>query len=390
MNRQLLEKASPTRIHALFGLFPRALSELLAAALPVLLERRQQAQERRPDRKRAVGGGRKRRLSPYQEVLMTLLYLRHNVSHEVVGGMFGVSADTSENTFHEVVGVLREVCPSSRWDAEKKWNKSQPSWKPEEVDRLLIDSFETPIRRPSEDARQRRTYSGKKKRHTLKSQVVTDAKGEILEIDAGHRGPEADIRIYESSGVETRYPIRRPRPNRTVGPGERMRRRRGETGRKLAYQTERIENRHAACGAQPHLVSVGKHRVYHVARQTVPYEKPLTGKTFDDQSSAHFGAVDHGVAPGGETRNAIVRQPVEKFGEGNHVDGTGDKIDPRDPRALRSHPQTPQPVELQRRQEIRRKTGDPGKLIERGIRQGKNQESPVARNVQLAVAQDDL
>ena len=164
MNRQLLEKASPTRIHALFGLFPRALSELLAAALPVLLERRQQAQERRPDRKRAVGGGRKRRLSPYQEVLMTLLYLRHNVSHEVVGGMFGVSADTSENTFHEVVGVLREVCPSSRWDAEKKWNKSQPSWKPEEVDRLLIDSFETPIRRPSEDARQRRTYSGKKKR----------------------------------------------------------------------------------------------------------------------------------------------------------------------------------------------------------------------------------
>ena len=206
MNRQLLEKASPTRIHALFGLFPRALSELLAAALPVLLERRQQAQERRPDRKRAVGGGRKRRLSPYQEVLMTLLYLRHNVSHEVVGGMFGVSADTSENTFHEVVGVLREVCPSSRWDAEKKWNKSQPSWKPEEVDRLLIDSFETPIRRPSEDARQRRTYSGKKKRHTLKSQVVTDAKGEILEIDAGHRGPKADIRIYESSGVEARYP----------------------------------------------------------------------------------------------------------------------------------------------------------------------------------------
>ena len=137
---------------------------------------------------------------------MTLLYLRHNVSHEVVGGMFGVSADTSENTFHEVVGVLREVCPSSRWDAEKKWNKSQPSWKPEEVDRLLIDSFETPIRRPSEDARQRRTYSGKKKRHTLKSQVVTDAKGEILEIDAGHRGPEADIWIYEGSGVETRYP----------------------------------------------------------------------------------------------------------------------------------------------------------------------------------------
>ena len=206
MNQRVLKQASPTRIHSLFGLFPRALSELLVAVLPVLLERRRQAQERQPHRQRAVGGGRTRRLAPYQEVLLTLLYLRHNVSHEVVGAWFGVSADTSENTFHEVILVLQEVCPSSRWDAEKHWQKGQPSWQPSEKDRLLIDSFETPIRRPSDDARQRRTYSGKKKRHTLKTQVVTDANGEILEIEAGHRGPKADLRLLEESGVEARYP----------------------------------------------------------------------------------------------------------------------------------------------------------------------------------------
>jgi len=206
MKRRVLENAPPTRIQALFGLFPRALGELLAAVLPVLLARRRQAQEGRPDRQRAVGGGRTRRLAPYQEVLLSLLYLRHNVSHEVVGSLFGVSADTSENTFHEVIGVLQEVCPSSRWEAEKHWQKGQPSWQPTEKDRLLIDSFETPIRRPSDDTRQRRTYSGKKKRHTLKTQVVTDARGEIMEIDAGHRGPKADIRIYEESGVDRRYP----------------------------------------------------------------------------------------------------------------------------------------------------------------------------------------
>lgn len=206
MNRRVLEKASPTRIHSLFGLFPRALGELLAAVLPELLERRRQAQERRPDRQRAVGGGRIRRLAPYQEVLLTLVYLRHNVSQAVVGELFGVSADTSENTFHEVILLLQQVCPSSRWDAEKHWQKGDPSWQPTEKDRLLIDSFETPIRRPSTDDRQRRTYSGKKKRHTLKTQVVTDAQGEIVEIDAGHRGPKADLRIYEESGVDQRYP----------------------------------------------------------------------------------------------------------------------------------------------------------------------------------------
>lgn len=206
MTIRQLEKASPTRIHALFGLFPRALSELLEAVLPVLLAERRQGQERQPNRKRAVGGGRKRRLSPSAEVLMTLLYLRHNVSHEVVGAMFGVSADTSENTFHEVISVLQKGCPSRRWDAEKRWKKGEPSWHPTDRDRLLIDSFESPIQRPSLDERQRRTYSGKKKRHTLKSQVVTDERGEILELDTGHRGPKADIRIYEESDVEARYP----------------------------------------------------------------------------------------------------------------------------------------------------------------------------------------
>ena len=71
---------------------------------------------------------------------------------------------------------------------------------------MLIDSFETPICRPSNNARQRRVYSAKKKRHTLKTQVVTDAQGEILEVDAGPRGPKADLRLYEESGIDTHYP----------------------------------------------------------------------------------------------------------------------------------------------------------------------------------------
>lgn len=206
INLSTLETTSPGSIHALFGLSAAALSELLEAGLPVLLARRLKAQAARPDRQRAVGGGRSRRLKPYQEVLLTLLYLRHNVAHAVVGELFGVSADTSENTFHEVIQVLKDACPSTRWDAEKRWKKGEPAWQPDELDRVLIDSFETPIARPSLNDRQRRTYSGKKKRHTMKTQVVTDETGEILEMSAGHRGPKADITLYEESGVDEIYP----------------------------------------------------------------------------------------------------------------------------------------------------------------------------------------
>ncbi len=206
MNLEDLNSYPTAKMRALFGLTVAALSDLLAKVLPELLRRRQAERSWRPDRQRAVGAGRRRRLKPYQEVLLTLIYLRHNVAHAVVGALFGVSADTSENTFHEVVFVLRDVCPAERWDAEKQWKQGEPSWTPDTVERALIDSFESPVRRPSLPARQKRVSSGTKKRPTLKTQVVTDAGGEILDIDPGHRGPTADKRLYEQRTVEEHYP----------------------------------------------------------------------------------------------------------------------------------------------------------------------------------------
>lgn len=205
MNLSQLQGYSESRVRALFGLTPAALGELLAAVLPVLVERRRQRQQAKP-RQRAPGGGRKRTLKPYQELLLTLVYLRHNTAHAVVGELFGMSADTSENTVSEVLPILREVCPAERWEAERRWQRNAPTWKPDAVDQLLIDSFETPVPRPSEPAAQKRRYSGKKKRHTLKTQVVTDAQGEILTIDAGHPGPRSDKRVYEQSGVAEQFP----------------------------------------------------------------------------------------------------------------------------------------------------------------------------------------
>lgn len=199
-------KALPAkRLHALTGLRPAALAELLAVVLPPLTQRRRDALQR-PHRQRALGAGAKRRLSPAREVLLVLIYLRHNVAHEVVGQLFGVSADTSENLFHEIVPLLRELCPAQRFDAEKRWKRGEPSWTPETVDRVLIDTFETPIPRPSGEARQRRVYSGKKKRHTLKTQVATDVRGTLLDMEAGHPGPTADKRLYEGSTVAEHFP----------------------------------------------------------------------------------------------------------------------------------------------------------------------------------------
>lgn len=201
-----INKLKPGRLRALTGMTINALAELFATTVPELVERRQLAKRQMPARKRALGGGAKRKLTPSQEVLLVLIYLRHNLPHEVVGQMFGVSADTSENLFHEIVPLLRDLFPSNRFESEKRFRRQGPSLRVEEIDRILIDSFETPIARPSNYERQKRVYSGKKKCHTLKSQVVSDTDGEVLDIWAGHRGPASDKRVYEASDVIEQFP----------------------------------------------------------------------------------------------------------------------------------------------------------------------------------------
>src|SRR5262249_20774122 len=184
---------------ALFGLPPAILAAMLFQVLPALEQRRTSRLESREERKRkrVTDDGRPRTVTPLPKVLRTLVYLRHNVNHAVVGALFGFSADTSENAFHEVVPVWRDLFPAEQWEAEKRWRKGEPTWTPEAVDKVIVDSFETPVRRPSLHERQKRLYAGKKKRHTLKTQIATDQEGAILQSNPGHRGPQADLKLYE-------------------------------------------------------------------------------------------------------------------------------------------------------------------------------------------------
>ena len=171
--------------------------------LPKLENQRTERLQSRPTRKRRFHerDGRPREVKPCQKVLMCLLYLRHNTSHEVVGRMCGFSADTSENAFVEVLPVLKRLFPNEKWEAEKRYGKSHERWTPAAVECVIVDSFETYVPRPSNNERQKRLYSGKKKRHTVKTQIYTDQAGGILSVGKAYRGPKADIKIYEEEPI---------------------------------------------------------------------------------------------------------------------------------------------------------------------------------------------
>lgn len=195
-----LKSFPENRLKSLFGLEPDVLAQVIIKVLPVLEQNRENRLRHAPSRKRRFvkGDGRPAELLPIYKLLMTMIYIRHNTSATVVGQMFGFSADSVEkNALPEVLTVLRELFPAARWEAVKRHRNNK--WSADEVDKIIVDSFETPIPRPSINERQKRVYSGKKKRHTLKTQIYTDQQGQILDVRSGHRGPKADVTIWNET-----------------------------------------------------------------------------------------------------------------------------------------------------------------------------------------------
>ncbi len=64
-------------------------------------------------------------------------------------------------------------------------------------DNLYIDGTELPIRRPKCSIKQKESYSGKKKRHTLKAIVITNKNKEIKAVTAFYPGKNYDFSIFK-------------------------------------------------------------------------------------------------------------------------------------------------------------------------------------------------
>ncbi len=117
---------------------------------------------------------------------------------------------------------------------------------------MLVDSFETPLARPSLPAVQKKFYSGKKKRHTIKTQIITDKRGEVIALEPGYPGPLSDKTLYEQSAAFGQYPQAARRADLAYqGIPEMLlphKKKRGKAGEKAKELTpaQKDENRFAA------------------------------------------------------------------------------------------------------------------------------------------------
>ena len=197
----------PAVFRSLTGVTPDVFDALVADVLPAL-DAADFARHDRPDRDRAVGAGRTPGLELPDRILLAVVWLRVYPTYAVLGYLFGVSESAARRLAGWSVPVLAAAGKDTMRmpDPGRHHRRDLPA-----VLRhtpglaVLVDTFEQPTHRPRR--RQRAYYSGKKKRHTLKTQVgVDEASGRIVHVPPTVPGPSSDLTLLKESGLLGRLP----------------------------------------------------------------------------------------------------------------------------------------------------------------------------------------
>jgi hypothetical protein len=153
-------KRSPKAFRQLTGITPAAFDRTLAQLTP-RYEAADARRKARPGRRRRPGAGRKHSLVLADRLLMLLIYYRTYVTHAFLGFLFSIDDSAVGRNINPLQPLLAGIfrIPERRVRLD-----------PEDIRELFFDATERPTRRPG--VGQREYYSGKKKRHTIKTQVV--------------------------------------------------------------------------------------------------------------------------------------------------------------------------------------------------------------------------
>lgn len=190
-------KNNPSNFRRLTGITPEKFDEVMRKLTP-RYDAWNANRLGRAGRKREVGGGRKFSLELEDRFLMLLLYYRTYVTYAFLGFIFGIHESRPGRLFKPIEPLLADIfkIPERRIDMGE-----------DEIRAAFFDGTEQPTNRPKR--KQRDWYSGKKKRHTIKHQVVVVKKRKkngpdkrklrIAAVSKAFTGKTHDKRMYEKT-----------------------------------------------------------------------------------------------------------------------------------------------------------------------------------------------
>lgn len=187
------------------------------------------------DRERVCGGGRKPLLAKDEDKLLFILcYFKTYPLQIVLGHMFGMGQSQANEWIHKLDGILKAALKEMGHLPERDPEKLAEILAEDGEKNVIIDGADRKIQRPKDDEKQKEHYSGKKKAHTIKNNVVAGAEDRKVKYLSGTcEGKKSDKKLcdeenltfpeeitlykdkgfqgYEPEGTETRQPKKKPK-----------------------------------------------------------------------------------------------------------------------------------------------------------------------------------
>lgn len=165
---------------------PRVLFEII---VPILTERINELHNT---------GGRKPSLCVEDLLLMTLKYYRDYPTFSSLGLSFGIDKANAFRWIHKIENILNEIFESVI-NVEIKCIDFNKIGKEISISEKLVDVTECWIQRPKSSELQTSYYSGKKKKHTIKIQLIIDKKTKEIVSIAFDAGSVHDFQIFKNT-----------------------------------------------------------------------------------------------------------------------------------------------------------------------------------------------
>lgn len=139
-----------------------------------------------------------------------MVWLRVYPTQAVLGYLFGVSDSAARSVIERVLPVLEGAGRDTLRlpDPGRKCRRKLDDLLRDTPDlAVVIDSFEQRVQRPRDKSQADSLYSGKKKAHTLQSQVgVAEETGQVVDVAESVAGPTADMALLAQATLMQRLP----------------------------------------------------------------------------------------------------------------------------------------------------------------------------------------
>lgn len=195
------------RLLALTGLTRQEFEGLLEAFKAIRTARDESRNKQMlKKRQRQAGGGRKPILdNDEQKLLFGLMYQKSYPTQELLGSMFDMSQSRCNYWIHEVLPMLKEALDRLGALPIREPAVFAQQQVPKEASILIIDGTERRRQRPQSPEKQTVHYSGKKKAHTDKNILITNAKTQRVDyLSQTYPGSAHDKKIADHEAIQ--YP----------------------------------------------------------------------------------------------------------------------------------------------------------------------------------------